>query len=175
MLGVALFIAFWVLLALVVFFVAGFGRRGERAAALTPTRRGGRATALLLVVLYVGFGVAIPALFLHGNSAHANRQVGGVKLTPGEKKGREQFAFSCGFCHTLAAANVAGKVGPNLDQLKPSKSLVLHTIANGCLPNASGSNSSQACLGQGVMPAGILQGQLADQVASFVAAVAGKE
>lgn len=175
MLGIGLFIAFWVLLALLVFFVAGVGRRGERAAALAPARRGGRAAALVLVVLYVGFGVAIPALFLHGNNANANRQVGGVKLTPGEKKGREQFAVSCAFCHTLAAANAFGKVGPNLDQIKPSKSLVLHTIANGCLPNASGSNSSEACLGQGVMPADILQGQQADQVASFVAAVAGKE
>lgn len=174
MLGVALFIAFWVLLALVVFFVAGFGRRGG-AGAHAPARRGGRAMGLLLVVLYVGFGIALPAVFLHGNEAHANRQVGGIKLTAAERRGRELFGFRCGFCHTLAAANVVGKVGPNLDQIKPSKSLVLHTIANGCLPNASGANSSQACLGQGVMPADILQGQQADEVASFVAKVAGNE
>jgi mono/diheme cytochrome c family protein len=172
LLGVSLFIAFWVLLALVVFFVAGVGRRSAKTAA--PRRRSG-VMSLALIVIYVGFGVALPALFLHGNDANANKQVGGVQLTAAEKQGRELFAFKCGFCHTLAGANAVGKVGPNLDTIKPSKSLVLHTIANGCLPNASGSTSNQGCLGYGVMPSDILQGQEADEVASFVAAVAGKE
>jgi hypothetical protein len=74
----------------------------------------------------------------------------------------------------LAAANAIGKVGPNLDTLKPPESLVLHTINNGCLPNAP-SNSPQQCLGQGVMPADVVEGVDAQDVASFVAKVAGKE
>jgi mono/diheme cytochrome c family protein len=127
-----------------------------------------------MVVLYIGFGVAIPVLFLHGNHANANAQVGGNRLTPAEKRGREIFAFRCGFCHTLAGANAVGKVGPNLDSLRPPYSLVLNTINNGCLPNAA-SNSSQQCLGQGVMPAQIIQGQDAADVAKFVAKVAGRE
>jgi cytochrome c551 len=117
----------------------------------------------------------VPVLFLHGNHANANAQVGGNKLNPAEKRGREIFAFRCGFCHTLAAANVNGKVGPNLDSLRPPDSLVLNTINNGCLPNPPSGNNSESCLGQGVMPAGIIQGRDASDVAAFVAKVAGRE
>ena len=60
--------------------------------------------------------------------------------------------------HTLAAANAVGKVGPNLDILKPAQSTVLNTINNGCLPNPP-KGSDQGCLGQGVMPAAVVQGQ----------------
>jgi mono/diheme cytochrome c family protein len=120
------------------------------------------------------FGIALPILMLVGNHDNANAQVGGMKLTPGEKAGRELFGEHCGVCHTLAAANTAGKVGPNLDLLKPSESIVLHTIQNGCLPNGS-TSSGQACLGQGVMPPNVVQGRQAQQVAAFVAKVAGNE
>jgi mono/diheme cytochrome c family protein len=176
LLPVILFIAFWVILALIVFFVAGgFGSRGgRRAAGAGPVRRSSRLLSIGMIVTYVGLGIAVPVLFLHGNHANASQQIGGVKLTRGEKSGRELFAFRCGFCHTLAAANAYGKVGPNLDKLRPSKSLVTHTINYGCLPNAP-TNAPTYCLGYGVMPAGILQSQDAQNVASFVAKVAGRE
>jgi mono/diheme cytochrome c family protein len=175
LLPVALFIAFWVALALIVFFVAGSGGpKGARAQMQTQSHRGSRAIAFTMLFLYVGFGVAIPLLFLHGNHANANAQVGGTRLTAAEKRGRQIFAFRCGLCHTLAAANTIGKVGPNLDQLKPGESLVLNTINNGCLQNPP-ANSPSACLGFGTMPAGIIQGRDAKDVAAFVAAIAGKE
>lgn len=174
MLGVILFIGFWVLLAVAVFAIAGGSGRG-RAPQPGPARRGGRALGLVMVIVYIGFGVAIPLLFLHGNNANANRQVGGIKLTAAERRGREIFAFRCGFCHTLAAANSTGKVGPNLDQLKPPAGLVLSTIHNGCLQKPTSASSSQSCLGQGNMPAQIIEGQDANEVASFVAKVAGNE
>jgi mono/diheme cytochrome c family protein len=175
LLGVALFIAFWVVLALVVFFVAtAGGPRGARRTLQAPSYRGSRALGLLMVLVYVGFGVAVPLVFLSGNHANANDQVGGQPLTAAEKRGRETFAFRCGFCHTLAAANSTGKVGPNLDQIKPSKQLVLHTIQYGCL-QSPGSDRQASCLGYGTMPAGIIQGRQADDVASFVAKVAGNE
>jgi mono/diheme cytochrome c family protein len=113
-------------------------------------------------------------VFLTGNHANANAQVGGIKLTSAEKSGRELFGQHCGFCHTLAAASAIGKIGPNLDTLQPAESLVLHTIQNGCLQKPP-PGSSETCLGNGTMPANIIQGQQADQVAKFVAAVAGKE
>ncbi len=176
MLPVVLFIAFWVVLALGVFFIAGSGGPGgARRAGMVSRYRSNRLLSLTMVVLYVGFGVAIPVLFLHGNHANANAQVGGNKLTANEKSGREIFAFRCGLCHTLAAANTIGKVGPNLDQLKPPYSLVLNTIRNGCLQSPSSPSSPEACLGYGTMPAGIIQGRQAQDVAAFVAAVAGKE
>ena len=90
----------------------------------------------MFTFVLIVFGIGLPAALLIGNHNKANGQVGGIKLTSGEKQGRELFGQHCGVCHTLAAANAVGKVGPNLDTIKPSASLVLHTIDNGCLPNA---------------------------------------
>src|SRR5581483_3580492 len=100
-----------------------------------------------------------------------NGQIGGMKLTTAQKAGRELFGVHCAVCHTLAAANATGKVGPNLDQLRPPASLVYNTILNGCVqdPQPGASNS---CLGYGTMPAGVLQPQDATKVAAFVAKVA---
>jgi mono/diheme cytochrome c family protein len=176
MLGVSLFIAFWVVLGFIVFFVAvRGGPRGARDALHPRTYRGSRMFAATLVLLYIGFGIAIPALFLHGNSANASSQVGGIKLTAADKRGRELFYQRCGLCHTLAAANAIGKVGPDLDVLRPSYQVVLNTINNGCLQTPPPGQSQLACLGQGVMPAGVYQGRDARDVADFVAKVAGQE
>ena len=178
MLAVLLFAAFWVVLGLGVFFLAVRG--GPRAAADSLTPRPGsyrtrRALGWVCVITYIAFGILIPALFLVGNHNQANAQVGGVKLTAADKHGREVFGERCGLCHTLAAANAVGKVGPNLDQLKPAYTLVLHTITYGCLQNPPSSTAPTNCLGQGTMPAAILEGVQAQQVAQFVAKVAGKE
>ena len=40
----------------------------------------------------------------------------------------------CGGCHTLEAAGSSGNVGPNLDQAKPSMSLILDRVTNGKSP-----------------------------------------
>jgi mono/diheme cytochrome c family protein len=176
MLAVYLFVALWAVVGLGLFFIAMRGRvSGAGVAGRMPTPTARRASGLVYLVTYVGFGVALPLVFLTGNHHNANRQVGGIKLTAAEKKGRELFGQNCGVCHTLAAANAVGKVGPNLDQIQPSTSLVLHTIQNGCLQNPPSSESNQTCLGQGTMPANILLGNQANEVAQFVAKVAGKE
>ena len=175
MLGVAAFVAFWVVVAFGLFYVAlRGGPSNVRAGARRPSRGANRFIGVVFTFVALGFGIALPLVLLTGNHSHANAQVGGVKLTAGERKGRILFGEHCGVCHTLAAANAVGKVGPNLDTLKPSESVVAHTIAYGCLPNAS-SKSDQACLGQGVMPANILTGVDATNVAKFVAKVAGNE
>ncbi len=173
MLAVFAFIAFWVVLALGLFYIAS-RRSGAHAGVEKQTRRANRLVGLLFVFLLVGFGIVIPAAVLIGNNHNASAQVGGIKLTSNEKTGRELFGQHCGVCHTLAASNSVGKVGPNLDELRPQASLILHTINNGCLPNAP-SGSAQQCLGYGVMPSGIVQGRQAQQVAEFVARVAGQE
>ncbi|MBV9195031.1 MAG: cytochrome c [Solirubrobacterales bacterium] len=176
MLGIVLFVAFWVLLALGVFFIAARGGLGgARQTLQTQTYRGRRAMAVGLVILYIAFGIAIPLIFLNGNHANASGQIGGITLTAADKEGRTLFGEKCALCHTLAAANAVGKVGPNLDMLRPPASLVLNTINNGCLPNPPPGQTAQACLGNGVMPSGILQGRQAQQVAAFVGKVAGRE
>ena len=75
--------------------------------------------------------------------------------------GKQVFASAgCGGCHTLKDAGASGNVGPNLDQLKPSKDRVAH----------------QVTVGGGAMPA--FKGQLSDAqiqaVAAYVASSAGK-
>jgi hypothetical protein len=72
-------------------------------------------------------------------------------------------------CHTLAAVKSAGRIGPNLDvrvgqQVStPSgrRALVLSAILEG------------RARGLGQMPALLYQGREAEEVAEFVAAVAG--
>jgi mono/diheme cytochrome c family protein len=112
---------------------------------------------------------------LIGNHANANSKVGELTLNASEKTGRELFGVHCAVCHTLAAANAIGKVGPNLDTLKPPAELVLHTLQNGCLQSPPSTSSPETCLGQGNMPADIVEGTDAQDVAAFVAKVAGQE
>ena len=64
-------------------------------------------------------------------------------------------------CHTLKASNAVAQVGPNLDQLRPPKALVLDAIAKG------------RANGNGQMAAQIYTGQDAQAVAAYVAKAAG--
>ena len=41
------------------------------------------------------------------------------------------FSDNCASCHTLAAAGASGKVGPDLDQLRPGPELVETQVNNG--------------------------------------------
>ena len=164
-----------VILAVVLIFVPlllyGLNRlRGSRSDRSGVDGRGANnLVGVLFVFVTLGFGIALPLILLHGNDANDSKQVHGVKLTAEARSGRELFGEHCAVCHTLSAANAIGKVGPNLDQIHPPKALVLHVIDNGCLPNASVKTENQACLGQGVMPADVVTGQNAQDVASFVA------
>jgi mono/diheme cytochrome c family protein len=174
MVGVIIIAVLFTALAGGIFWAAGKGRLTPITdAMLSQGRAGRRIINVTLVVTYVGFGIVLPAVFLVGNHDHASAEVGGVKLTAAEKNGRELFGEHCAVCHTLAAAAAVGKTGPNLDQIKPSESLVLHTVENGCLQNP-GSNSQETCLGYGTMPADVVQGRDAQDVAAFVARVAGR-
>ncbi len=176
MLAIIVFIAFWVVLAGGLFLV---GRLGSDRVAKQPREPGSTALGRWafrgsIAVIYVGFIVVVPAVVLIGN--HNNTSAGiSFTLTANQVKGRELFGEHCGVCHTLAAANAVGKTGPNLDTLQPSVPLLLNTLANGCLANPPSPSSPQTCLGEGNMPADIVVGKQALQVAEFVAAVAGRE
>jgi mono/diheme cytochrome c family protein len=45
--------------------------------------------------------------------------------------GKSIFTANCGSCHTLADAGTSGAVGPNLDDAKPPKDLVVDRVTNG--------------------------------------------
>jgi mono/diheme cytochrome c family protein len=83
--------------------------------------------------------------------------------------GKKLFAANCGSCHTLAHANSTGTIGPNLDyafqqakidgvKAASIQGLISYWIA---YPNT-----------QGAMPAMLVKGQNAQDVAAYVAAVA---
>lgn len=50
---------------------------------------------------------------------------------PATMDGKSIFTANCAACHTLADAGTTGTVGPNLDQSKPSKTLVVDRVTNG--------------------------------------------
>lgn len=74
--------------------------------------------------------------------------------------GKSIFAQKCVSCHTLADAEASGAIGPNLDQTKPSKELVVDRVTNG----------------QGGMPSfkDELDAAQIEAVADYVSSVAGK-
>ena len=165
--AVWILVAFWVVVGLGVFFAAFRGRSTPsrpRAGGAGSGGDGGSNSAVIAtcVVVILAFGIALPAVVLARGGAHKTKQApGGVDLTTAEAHGRELFAQNCSTCHTLRAANAVGRVGPNLDQLRPPKVLILDAIAKG------------RARGQGQMPQGLLAGPDAQDVAAFVAATAG--
>ncbi len=165
MLATAAFLAFWVVVGLVLFFIAlRGGPRGARATLQSQSRGGRRTATILFAVFYVAVGLAVPAALLIGNHDSADARVNGatIELTQQEQDGRELFGEYCASCHALAAAHANGKVGPNLDQLAPPEGLVADAVERG------------RQRGSGTMPAGIVQGEDVDAVSAFVAAVAGR-
>jgi mono/diheme cytochrome c family protein len=59
---------------------------------------------------------------------------GGGTTTGGGETADGEAIFAdagCGGCHTLAAADASGTVGPNLDESKPPKELVVERVTNG--------------------------------------------
>lgn len=174
MIGVVIIAVVFTGLAIGIAYSASKGGFTGLANALQTTSRSGtRLLNSVLVFVFVAFGVAIPLIFILGNRANSDAQVGGIRLTASEQVGRELFAEHCAVCHTLSADNAVGKVGPNLDELKPPEAIVLSTIANGCLQKPASASANTNCLGYGTMPAEEVQGQQATDVAKFVAAVAG--
>ena len=56
----------------------------------------------------------------------------GVTPTPpSATDGKSIFTANCAACHTLADAGTTGTVGPNLDDSRPSKELVVDRVTNG--------------------------------------------
>lgn len=164
------FVIFWVVLGLVVLFVAMQGGPRRARDSLYSSSRSGRWMLQGVVGLLFLFGLVVPGLVLGFNGENkASVAPGGVRLTASEQKGRVLFATTCAYCHTLKAANAVGRTGPDLDVLVAQagaetaqrKSFVLSAIASGFAGR------------YGQMPAEIFRGHEAEEVAAFVAATAG--
>jgi len=161
----ALVLGFIAVGATVLFFAFGGGAHGAREQLHAGQSRRGRRIALIgtLVAIAV-FGAGIPALVIGYNEGEQSKDaIGGVTLNERQQEGRKLFAEKCANCHTLKAANAVGRVGPNLDTKQGlNKALIVNAIEEG------------RAQGNGQMPAGLVSGEDIENVASFVAAVAGR-
>lgn len=152
-----LFLAFWVLIGLTIFFIAvRGGPRGARESLYQQSRRGNKVAFIAFLVLYIAFGIAVPTLVLAGNDDSTEVASEGLTLTKREEDGRKLFGEYCNQCHTLKAAKTVGRVGPNLDVLRPTYAIVVDAVNNG------------RQRGNGTMPAGLVQGADVTNVACFV-------
>jgi mono/diheme cytochrome c family protein len=172
----AFIIAFVVLGLTVVFLAFGGGPRGARETLHTQSRGASRFVSVGVGIFALLIGVGVPALVMASNHhSESKKAPGGVKLTDNERSGRTLFAKNCNTCHTLAASNGAGKVGPNLDALISgiNGSSEAETRKNRITFVTSAIHEGRA-RGSGQMPAELLDGQDAQDVAEFLARVAGR-
>lgn len=159
----ALVLGLFVILGLGTVFVAMSGGVSHTRETLEGAPGGiGGATFLTLLVI-AAFGVAIPTYVLLDNSGdEAKAGPAGSKLNASLEQGREMFVAKCATCHALKDSRSVGRVGPDLDVRPPTASLTLNAIKEG------------RARGQGQMPAELLDGEDARNVARYVEKVAGR-
>jgi mono/diheme cytochrome c family protein len=161
MAAAAFVIAFLLLGAGVAFVAYSGGPSRAREAYLT----GGRGFfKLVLPLIYLGIGIAVPAAVIANGDAGegSSGRLADVKPSANAKKGKDLFRQTCSTCHSLAAVNARGVTGPNLDEIgEVTKGRVLSAIKVGGT-------------GQGRMPAGLLSGGNAAAVAEYLSKVAGR-
>jgi mono/diheme cytochrome c family protein len=151
-------------LGISVFFIAISGGMGGARKRMASQSRGTRRLAMINFLLgIVILGLGIPAAVIATVDSRDDIPEANVKnLTAAEKHGRQLFGERCANCHTLKAANAVAQVGPDLDDLRPPKNLVLDAIRNG------------RARGNGNMAADLVEGEDAEDVAAFVAKAVGQ-
>jgi hypothetical protein len=171
----AFVIAFLAIGAAVAFVAFSGGPSQAREAYLTKGRRGFR---IAIPIIYVGLGIAVPALIL-ANRHSAEGSSGTLASQQGShefNEGKTLFRENCWSCHTLKAAGARGVTGPNLDEIG---TVSPQRVVNAILIGGTG---------QGRMPANVVPGACkktpchapgkdlteAEQVALYVSQVAGK-
>lgn len=129
-----------------------------------PSRRSTRAVAVVAIGLAGALGLAA-----------CGGTVGYSEGSGDRIRGQELFVKGCGSCHVLADAGTAGSIGPNLD----------YAFVQSRIDGLGEDTIQQVVRGQIAypvvdpptdapgMPANIFEGQDAEDVASYVASVAG--
>src|SRR5689334_128934 len=105
---VVAFVVAFIALGLAVGFVAFFGGpSGAREAYLT---RGSRAFKIAVPIIYVGLGIAVPAIVLADGKASTGTGGALDNQTPNSQvsRGKTLFRETCWSCHTLKAAGAMG-------------------------------------------------------------------
>jgi mono/diheme cytochrome c family protein len=129
-------------------------------------------TFIVFGLLVVVLAVVIPWLVFNSRGDAAK---GDQRVAADLKSGQSLFQINCGTCHTLYAAGTDGNYGPDLDELlapngpaegeevKPIKQRVLNAVENGVDGETPGR-----------MPPKIVNEEQAEEIAEFVAHVAGE-
>lgn len=159
------FVLVFVALGVGVLLVALGAGRGPGTADDRPskTRTRRRLSIAAFALAIVGLGIGIPAAVIGAVQGRDSVPEASVSnLTAAEKNGRVLFGQRCKNCHQLEAAAAVAQVGPNLDQLRPPRSLTLDAIQNG------------RARGNGQMSADLVIGEDAEDVAAFVAKAVGQ-
>jgi mono/diheme cytochrome c family protein len=121
--------------------------------------------AIMMIVVFLALGAGAAGFFLGRGTAssHTKTVTVGTRPAPAPVNAQGKSVFTsagCAGCHTLKDADASGNVGPNLDQAKPPRALVVTRVTNG----------------KGTMPP--FKGQLTaaqiQAVAAYVTAVEGK-
>lgn len=164
-------ILLFVIVGSAVIFIAYSGGPGAAREAYLTRGRGFFRVAIPL--LYIGLGIAIPAVVIAGHKSKEGAQGALANAVPDKQlaSGKHLFQTTCATCHTLKAVNAQGLTGPNLDQIgidstTPQK-------RQGSVNRVLGAIKLGGT-GQRRMPANLLQGQNAQDVAAYVADVAGR-
>lgn len=163
--AVLVFVLFWVSLAIGLVVVGiRSGRRGQPGG--VQMRRGGRwywYVGFLVILLGFGAGIPIASSIGRQNDSKSDPSADLSSLNASEQRGRMVFHQICSYCHSLKAANAVALVGPNLDNLRPTKALILDAIRNG------------RARGNGAMARNLVTGRDATDVANFVVAAVGTQ
>jgi plastocyanin len=96
--------------------------------------------------------------------------------------GKEQFVAKCGSCHVLARAGTTGTVGPNLDEAfqRARRDGFGESTFDGIVhkqilhPNVNPQRDPNTLKELPMMPAGLVKGEDAEDVAAYVAQAAAK-
>jgi mono/diheme cytochrome c family protein len=163
--AVIAFVAFWVLVALGLFFIAvSGGPGGARDRLQTQSRSGRKGAFIVFAIVLLAFGIAVPIAASLGVSERDSIPEANISsLTAQEERGRKLFSEYCRLCHKLDAAGSVALVGPDLDQLRPNRALVLDAIEQG------------RARGNGAMAKDLVVGEDAEAVAAFVARAVGRD
>lgn len=137
-----------------------------------------KSTFVTFGVLIVLLAVVIP---LWAFAVDGDSESGGRETPEGMEEAKTLFQTNCGNCHALYAAETDGNFGPNLDdQLAPTGAPDTSTEAGQEAVDGTAERVLAAIengfqgTDRGRMPAGILSGAQAEEVADYVATVAGR-
>lgn len=158
------FVSFWILLGGGLLYVAmSGGPDGARKRLGRQSRRGRRVAFAGFFAALVVLGFGVPAAVIATVTSRTSVPESNItSLTAEEKHGRELFGEHCRNCHTLRAGNAVAQVGPNLDQLRPPRNLVIDAIEKG------------RSRGNGQMAAELVENEDVDAVAAFVTKAVGQ-